>query len=39
MLNILIKLGITALILFLIIVIVALIFTLYIVIRTIFEGE
>ena len=39
MLNILIKLGITALILFLIIVIVELIFTLYIVIRTIFEGE
>lgn len=39
MLNILIKLGITALSLFLIIVIVALIFTLYIVIRTIFEGE
>lgn len=39
MLNILIKLGITALILFLIIVIVALIFTLYIVIRTIFEGD
>lgn len=39
MLNILIKLGITALILFLIIVIVALIFTLYIVIRTIIEGK
>ena len=39
MINILIKLGLTALALFLIIVIVALIFTLYIVIRTIFEGE
>lgn len=37
MLNILIKLGITALSLFLIIVIVALIFTLYIVIMTIFK--
>lgn len=39
MLNILIKLGITALSLFLLIVIITLIYTLYIVIKTIFKGE
>ena len=39
MLNILIKLGITALSLFLLIVIVILIYALYLAIRTIFKGE
>lgn len=39
MLNILIKLGITALSLLLLLVIITLIYTLYIVIRTIFEGD